>query len=53
MSAASVNKPRAGRRWIPLLALAPLIALVAADAVMAVLAARTDPGLVTDAPRRI
>jgi nitrogen fixation protein FixH len=41
------------RRWIPLLALLPLLALVAADAVMAVLAARSDPGLVADAPRRV
>jgi nitrogen fixation protein FixH len=53
MSAASANRPRAGRRWIPVLALAPLIALVAADAVMAMLALRSDPGLVADAPRRI
>lgn len=41
------------RRWIPLLALLPLLALMAADAVMAVLATRTDPGLVADAPRRL
>jgi nitrogen fixation protein FixH len=41
------------RRWIPLLAVSPLLALMAADAVMAVLATSTDPGLVADAPRRI
>ncbi|PHK93494.1 hypothetical protein CR162_18260 [Pseudoroseomonas rhizosphaerae] len=41
------------RRWIPLLALFPLLALMAADVVMAVLATRSDPGLVADAPRRL
>ena len=57
MSEASASRARTGgttgRRWIPLLALLPLIALVAADVVMAVLATRSDPGLVADAPRRI
>jgi nitrogen fixation protein FixH len=57
MSRASASRPpRGGRprqRWIPLLALAPLLALMAADAVMATLAARSDPGLVADAPRRL
>lgn len=52
MSAAS-RRSSGGRRWIPLLALAPLLALLAADAVMIVLAARSDPGLVADAPRRL
>lgn len=52
MSAASPSR-RPRRRWIPLLALAPLIALVAADMVMVTLATRTDPGLVADAPRRL
>jgi nitrogen fixation protein FixH len=41
------------RPWIPILALLPLISLMLADAVMATLAARTDPGLVSDAPRRV
>jgi nitrogen fixation protein FixH len=36
-----------------LLALAPLLALMAADVVMATLAIRSDPGLVADAPRRV
>ena len=53
MSVASASKRAPGRRWIPLLALAPLLALLAADAVMVVLAARSDPGLVADAPRRV
>ncbi|MCB4823442.1 FixH family protein [Roseicella aerolata] len=53
MSAASANRRGPRRRWIPLLALAPLLALLAADAVMVVLAARSDPGLVADAPRRL
>jgi nitrogen fixation protein FixH len=53
MSEASATRRGAGRRWIPLLALAPLLALLVADAVMLVLAARTDPGLVADAPRRV
>ena len=53
MSVVSASRRAPGRRWIPLLALAPLLALVAADAVMMVLAARSDPGLVADAPRRV
>jgi nitrogen fixation protein FixH len=38
---------------IPFLALLPLLSLMIADAVMAMLAMRTDPGLVADAPRRV
>ena len=53
MSVASANRRAPRRRWIPLLAVTPLLALVAADAVMVVLAARSDPGLVADAPRRV
>lgn len=53
MSAASGGSAAPRRRWIPLLALLPLILLVVADAMMAMLAIRTDPGLVADAPRRV
>jgi nitrogen fixation protein FixH len=53
MSAASADRAKPRRRWIPLLALLPLLLLVLADAMMAMLAIRTDPGLVADAPRRV
>jgi nitrogen fixation protein FixH len=54
MSADSESSPeRRPRAWIPFLALLPLLLLMIADAVMATLATRTDPGLVADAPRRV
>jgi nitrogen fixation protein FixH len=49
----SVRSPGRNRLWIPLLALAPLVALVLADMVMVTLAMRSDPGLVADASRRV
>lgn len=45
--------PRRRDRWIPLAFVVPFVAIIAADGVMAWLAARTDPGLVAGAPVRI
>ena len=52
-------RPRPGRggpgrdRWIPLALVLPFVGIIGADAVMAWMAARSDPGLVADAPLRI
>lgn len=53
MSERSVSDRRQNPRWVPLLAVLPLFALLIADVVMTSLAVGSDPGVVADAPRRI
>ena len=55
MSGARPGRGRgSGRdRWIPLALVLPFAGIIGADAVMAWMAARSDPGLVADAPLRI